>query len=365
MKQLARPFAVLSALALMFIPLALAGAQGEDALAGSQWGLVSLTAETPAIPGSGVTLEFGDDGRVSGSAGCNRFGGGYTVDGEAISFSQLFSTRMFCPQDGIMDQEIAFLNALEAASSFAIEGNQLIITYGDGQQLVFIQQSPLTGTSWLLVSLDAETLAVESSVVTLQFIEAGRVAGTAGCNRFGGGYEFDGNAIRFSQLFSTMMMCMEDGIMEQEAAYLAALEAATSFDLMGDQLIIAYGDSAQLTFTRLSPLAGTAWELRSLNFETPVLPETTVTLQFGFDDRAFGSGGCNSFSSGYTTSEDSINFGMLISTLMACSDDIMAQEMAYFAALEAATSFMLADDQLFITYGDGDQLRFARAEAMN
>lgn len=365
MKQLARPFAVLSALALMFIPLALAGAQGEDVLAGSQWGLVLLDAETPAIPGSGVTLEFGDDGRVSGSAGCNRFGGSYTVDGDALSFSQLFSTRMLCPQDEIMDQEIAFMSALEAATSFAIEGNQLTITYGDGQQLILTRFSPLTGTNWQLIALDAETPVVEGSVVTLEFVEAGRVAGTAGCNRFGGSYEFDGNTIRFSQLFSTMMLCTDDGIMEQETAYLAALEAATSFDVMGDQLIVTYGDGNVLTFTRLSPLAGTAWELRSLNFETPVLPETTVTLEFSFDNRAFGSGGCNSFSSGYTTSEDSISFGMLISTLMACQDDIMAQEMAYFAALEAATNFMLADDQLFITYGDGDQLTFARAEAMN
>ena len=365
MKQSVWSFAVLSALALMLIPLALAGAQGEDVLAGSQWGLVSLDAETPAIPGSGVTLEFSDDDRVSGSAGCNRFGGSYEFDENTIGFSQLFSTMMMCMEDGIMEQEAAYLAALEAASSFAIEGNRLTITYGDGQQLVFTRFSPLTGTSWQLVALDAETPVIEGSIVTLEFFEAGRVAGTAGCNRFGGSYEFDGNMIGFSRLFSTMMMCMEDGIMEQEAAYLAALESATSFDVMGDQLIIAYGDGAELTFTRLSPLAGTAWELRALDFETLVLPETTVTLQFGFDNRAFGSGGCNSFSSGYTTSEDSIDFGMFISTLMACQDDIMAQEMAYFAALEGATSFMLADDQLFITYGDGDQLTFARAEATN
>jgi heat shock protein HslJ len=66
-------------------------------LAGTRWTLVSMSKpeeETPVIKGSSVTLEFQEGGPVGGSGGCNSFGGQYQIEGNSISFQEIFSTLM-------------------------------------------------------------------------------------------------------------------------------------------------------------------------------------------------------------------------------------------------------------------------------
>lgn len=84
------------------------------ALGGRTWRLVTLEGRD-ALPGVRVTADFGDDSRVSGSGGCNRYFGSAVVSGEQISVGLLGSTRMFCGPEGVMDQEAAYLAALEKA----------------------------------------------------------------------------------------------------------------------------------------------------------------------------------------------------------------------------------------------------------
>lgn len=43
-----------------------------------------------------VSLHLGDDGRVSGTDGCNRLIGGWHMDGDAAALDDLASTLMFC-----------------------------------------------------------------------------------------------------------------------------------------------------------------------------------------------------------------------------------------------------------------------------
>jgi heat shock protein HslJ len=56
-------------------------------------------------------------------------------------------------------------------------------------------------------------------------IQADRLAGRSGCNRFMGTWSTVDRRLRIGQLASTMMFC--DGLMELEGAYLAALQSAT------------------------------------------------------------------------------------------------------------------------------------------
>ena len=44
-----------------------------------------------------VTLDFVDDGRLTGETGCNSFNGPYQSDGDAISIGPLAVTRAACP----------------------------------------------------------------------------------------------------------------------------------------------------------------------------------------------------------------------------------------------------------------------------
>ena len=58
---------------------------------------------------------------VSGSSGCNTFTGSYTLDGINVTIGPLASTMMACEQP-VMDQEAAFLKALQTPSSVEQHG---------------------------------------------------------------------------------------------------------------------------------------------------------------------------------------------------------------------------------------------------
>ena len=78
-----------------------------------------------ALPGTRVTAVFGDDSRVSGSAGCNGYFGRAAVTGAQLQMGAMGATRMNCSEEGVMQQEQAYLGALGKAASYRIEGNEL------------------------------------------------------------------------------------------------------------------------------------------------------------------------------------------------------------------------------------------------
>ncbi len=104
-------------------------------------------------------------------------------------------------------------------------------------------------------------------------------------------------------------------------------------------------------------LASTQWQLQALgapDSETLTLEAASVTLEFGADGQATGSGGCNSYSSQYRVRDNELAFSPIISTRKACIDnDAMQQEQQFFAALQTASQFELAANQLTISYDEG------------
>jgi len=67
-------------------------------------------------------IEFMADGKIKVLADCNSGGGSYEAEGDSISFLRVFTTKMFCPE-GSLDSR--FLQGLESARNFRIEGNNL------------------------------------------------------------------------------------------------------------------------------------------------------------------------------------------------------------------------------------------------
>lgn len=106
-----------------------------------------------------------------------------------------------------------------------------------------------------------------------------------------------------------------------------------------------------------SKLANTQWRLISFGAtgaESPVIEGTTITLKFGADGRAGGSGGCNSYGGNYRVRKNNLSFSQIISTKRACLEQSAnQQEQRYFAALESASKFKLSDNRLTIFHGDG------------
>jgi heat shock protein HslJ len=116
------------------------------------------------------------------------------------------------------------------------------------------------------------------------------------------------------------------------------------------------------------PLANTSWQLSAIQSdegETPVVAGSTVTLEFAAEGQVGGNGGCNTFGGTYQVQGDSLIFGELVSTLMACLDEqIQQQERQFLDALQSAQRFEVSADQLTVWFDDGNsQLIFVPLSA--
>ena len=101
-------------------------------LRNTYWKLVELNGGT-VQPGEGRELHMiikGDD-RVNGYSGCNQFMGSVTVTGDALAFGPVAGTRRMC--ESVMEQENAFLLALESAHRHAISGEDMEVTDANGE----------------------------------------------------------------------------------------------------------------------------------------------------------------------------------------------------------------------------------------
>jgi len=101
-------------------------------LEGTSWLLLEINGQ-PVIEGSDPTLVFEDDS-IGGDGSCNVFGGDYEAENGSISFSNIFSTLMFC--EDTSEQEAAYFAALEAADGYQVENGNLQILDADGQVLL-------------------------------------------------------------------------------------------------------------------------------------------------------------------------------------------------------------------------------------
>lgn len=121
---------IFAATASIIAGCATAGRGATSAIGGTEWHAIEIDG-TPAVPTEASqrpSLQIDvDSARVSGSAGCNRFGGTATIDNEAIRFSKLFSTRRACIDELLNRQETRYLAALEAIDRYSITGDTLTL----------------------------------------------------------------------------------------------------------------------------------------------------------------------------------------------------------------------------------------------
>jgi len=110
----------------------------------------------------------------------------------------------------------------------------------------------LANSEWLLEDLNGSAV-LDNVQATLTFPETGKVTGNGSCNRFFGPAEIHGDAIKLGPLVSSRMACPE-AVMNQEAKYLQALQAAERFEWTDPYLLIhCNGLEKALRFTRTMP----------------------------------------------------------------------------------------------------------------
>ena len=101
--------------------------------------------------------------------------------------------------------------------------------------------TPLENTTWRLVELGGQPAlpGPNQSQAQLRFAgDSGRVVGSTGCNRLSGSYTRSGTTLRFGPAITTKMACVDPRLNEQEARFVAALEATERHEIQGDTLTL-------------------------------------------------------------------------------------------------------------------------------
>ncbi|EGD53559.1 META domain-containing protein [Gordonia neofelifaecis] len=99
---------------------------------GTRWQVTALVADdavstSAALRKSEPYFEIADDGRLSGSTGCNRMTGTAQVDGDRITFSPIATTRIACDPE-TTEVERTVLAALDGAATVEVDGDDMSLT---------------------------------------------------------------------------------------------------------------------------------------------------------------------------------------------------------------------------------------------
>jgi len=266
---------------------------------------------------------------------------------------------MSCPEpEGVMEQEAAYLQALASTATFELQGDRLTLRAANGETAVeysLFESIGLLDTSWQLslyyVGGDAVTSPLAGTEITANFMEGGKLSGSAGCNNYTAGYELDGNALTIGPAASTRMACSEpSGVMEQEAAFLALLEQTASYKINVDTLTLMDANGTPLAEFTASPLVGVIWkwqQFQSTNdsVQAPVDPGQ-YTLEFMTDGNVAIQADCNRALGTYTLDGSLLDIEIGPVTLAFCPEGSLSEE--YLRLLGDVVAYVLEGEDLFL-----------------
>lgn len=106
------------------------------------------------------------------------------------------------------------------------------------------------------------------------------------------------------------------------------------------------GDPASL-------LTGAEWRVATVAGHE-IVEGSEITLGFAVNGRAWGGTGCNRFTGGYDLTGEGLGFGQMGVTMMACSEDLMAQERTVLDALAGVRRFEIAENGVLHLIGGPD-----------
>ena len=230
-----------------------------------------------------------------------------------------------------------------------------------------VTQSPIVGV-WDLFSYNngkgAISTVITGTETTADFRADWKLSGFGGCNQYSAEYiTTESNGITVTRPISTLMACAEP-VMQQETLYLSALQQATKYEISGDQLTLFDKTGTKLLIynkhVSVSTITGT-WNLFNYNNGKggiqSVIAGSKTTAVFGSDWKLSGTGGCNQYSAGYTTTaSNGITITQPASTMMACENDLMQQETQYLSLLPKAAKYEISGDQLTLFDAAGTKL---------
>ena len=269
-------------------------------LAGTPWLLESYLDQNgqmvDVLSGTQISAIF-QDGQTGGSAGCNSYFGTYEVDGSKIDIEVGGMTMMYCPPEETMAQETDYVTGLNSTIMYIVEGEQLPLADEAGNTLLkygVLEPTSLVGTTWEMMRYNdgrgGLSSAIRGTEITAFFAEDGSLTGSSGCNQYAATWEVPGNVnassgpISIGPAATTRMFCGEpEGTMEQEGAYLAALEAVTAYEIKGNELELTNHEGTEMAaYVAGEGSAGLDQEaLGNMTYKSEWTQAGTATLENG------------------------------------------------------------------------------------
>ena len=107
----------------------------------------------------------------------------------------------------------------------------------------------LRAKEWQLKSMTENGKEVKNpqQIPTLVFSDSSAVYGSAGCNRFFGNYEMDGDKLKFSPLGATRMACPD---LQLETEFFKALETVDTYSIKDGLLSLKSKDKVVAVFNK-------------------------------------------------------------------------------------------------------------------
>jgi heat shock protein HslJ len=225
---------------------------------------------------------------------------------------------------------------------------------------------------WALLALNGASL-LSDTTINAAFVD-GQVTGFSGCNSYFGAYMEGRSTIRFEGIGMTAMACLEpQGAMDQEQAYVQALQQVVKYSLVDAQLELldAFG-VALLVYERQevfeghpATLIGTEWQLLKLDGK-PLDDTLRFTVAFA-EQRYSGLAGCRHFEGDYQAGNGDIGFPsitMVEGTCPSADDGYWTLEGRFTDALGWARHWRIVDDRLEMRSARGEMLVFVPVTSM-
>lgn len=224
----------------------------------------------------------------------------------------------------------------------------------------------LSGTDWTLTGLrkaDGTSLAVISPASLTFAGDGASIAGTDGCNHFGGTVTIRAGDIAIGNIASTAMGCVDRpaGFADEVALIDAVLNASVQWSVTGGQLTITRAGAGTLVYqavthtTTTDPksLTGVTWRLVTIEQGgvggTASTPAAPASIHFDNSGKLTGDDGCNAITASTVPGRGTLEIGLLGQTYKLCSGARNDQETFVQSVLHGNVRWSISDGRLTIT----------------
>lgn len=197
-----------------------------------EWSIIKVGNTKIEVDDNQPYANFGMDRKLYASNGCNVLNGYYSLNGHKISFSQMLSTMMACPDNGYSDAITGvFSDGATVHAMIQQMGNETYMYLNDstGRELMTLCRHNMNflDGQWLVTAINGQPVNDEEANLFFD-IASLKVHGNTGCNYFNGDILISpgvANSINFYGMAVTRMACPKG---DQERTMLVALEETTT-----------------------------------------------------------------------------------------------------------------------------------------